>query len=378
MYWITRWAFVWGQVLVLAQSCKTPSEHSNGSVVQSGLASQEETKKAQRFCDIGSDRQARDGQDIWGANSVQFYIKDLLHKPHVVDHSAASYALSYLRMTAERDRERCGGMLSGDDPQSELIGDLLADIMSRWLVLATDQCLKKTPQQNAGIGICSAMQRTVARRDDTARSAMELTSVYLSSHMASALAAVILADSMWNQSFPKDTHCISDQPCPQSAIAARIRHVRRYKSLYDKNNAFLGGQLQNAIRTLADACYLRPGVITAAGPIVNGLPINSFIFGKLRDQTFASAIELALTIRRQDHPMLALAQDGTWQVEYATVRNFTVTPSTLLHLESGARATFSSDALSWFLKPLGGQTQSDLNRLRPSLNPTCHYPPKGD
>lgn len=333
-----------------------------------------QASEIQRFCSIEESLQDRHGQAIWGASSVQHYIRELLHKPQVVDNPAASYAISYLVMTRERDQERCGGMLAADDPQSELIGDLLADVMSRWLVLATDQCLQKEALTDAGVGICRAVQRTVARKDDTLRSALELTSVYLSSHMASALAAVILADSMWNQFFPSDTHCLPERPCSASAIAARVRHIRKYKSLYDKNNAFLARHVETVIDTLKDACYLRKGLVTAGAPIVNELPINALLFGQLRDQTFATAIELASTIRRQNHPMLTLSNEGIWQIEYTAVRNFVATPAILLELESTARKTFSNDALGWILKPLGGRDNSDLRRIRPSVNPSCRYP----
>lgn len=343
-----------------------------GSVIPvDGMAQASET---QRFCSLGESLQDRHGQDIWGAFTVQHYIRELLNKPHVVDNPAASYGISYLVMTRERDQQRCGGMLAADDPQSELIGDLLADIMSRWLVLATDQCLEKKAVDASGVGICRAIQRTVARKDDTLRSALELTSVYLSSHMASALGAVILADSMWNQSFPSDTHCLPKRPCSASAMAARVRHIRKYKLLYDKNNAFLARNVVTVIETLKNACYLRKGLLTAGAPIVNELPINALLFGQLRDQTFATAIELASTIRRQNHPMLTLSKDGNWQIEYSSVRNFVETPAILFELESTARKTFSSDALGWLLKPLGGRDDSDLRRIRPSVNPSCRYP----
>lgn len=328
----------------------------------------------QRFCSIDSSIQARHTQAVWGANSVQFYIRELLHKPHVVDIPAAAYAISYLDMTAERDRERCGGTLKADDPKSELIGDLLADVMSRWLVLATDQCLKTPSEIDSGVGICGAVRRSVARKDDSLRSALELTSVYLSSHMASALAAVILADPMWNQSFPEDTHCLPNKPCTASAIAARIRHIRKYKSLYDKNNTFLAGHVETVIRSLERSCYIRKGFITAAAPIANDLPINLVIFGQLRDQTFATAIELASSIRRLNHPMLSLSNEGIWQIEYTKVRNFSVSPSSLLELEAFARKTLFSGTWTWISKPLGGQDLSSLSRIRPSKNPACKYP----
>jgi hypothetical protein len=192
--------------------------------------------------------------------------------------------------------------------------------------------------------------------------------------MASALAAVILADSMWNKSFPQDTHCLADQPCTATAMAARIKHIRKYKSLYDKNNAFLARHVETVIKTLASACYIRKGLVTAGASVVNGLPINTLVFGQLRDQTFAAAIELASSIRRQNHPMLVRSEDGSWQIEYERVTNFRVTPTTLLELESSARKTLSSNALAWILKPLGGQTLSDLALIRPSINPACAYP----
>ena len=338
----------------------------------SGMVQAAETP---RFCSLGDSSQDKYGQDIWGPASVQHYIRELLNKPYVVDIPAASYGISYLIMTRERDLERCGGgMLASDNPQSELIGDLLADIMSRWLVLATDQCVQKEAVTDSGVGICRAVQRTISRKDDTLRSALEITSVYLSSHMASALAAVILADPLWNRSFPRDTHCLPERPCSASAVAARVRHIRKYKSLYDKNNAFLARHIVTVIETLKDACYLRKGLVTAGAPIVNELPINALIFGQLRDQTFATAIELASTIRRHNHPMLTMSKDGTWQIEYAKVRDYVTTPAILLELEATARKTLSSDALGWVLKPLGGRDESDLRRIRPSVNPSCRYP----
>jgi len=34
MLWLKRWAFVWGQVLALSLSCKTPSQNGGGSALQ--------------------------------------------------------------------------------------------------------------------------------------------------------------------------------------------------------------------------------------------------------------------------------------------------------------------------------------------------------
>lgn len=42
MLWLKRWAFVWGQVLVLAPSCKTPSQRDGGSALQAVEVANEE------------------------------------------------------------------------------------------------------------------------------------------------------------------------------------------------------------------------------------------------------------------------------------------------------------------------------------------------
>lgn len=327
-----------------------------------------------RFCEAGDVLQPAHGQALWGPASVQHYIRALLQKPHVIDRPAASYALTYLTMTAERDKERCGGMLAADDSSDELIGDLLADVMSRWLVLSTDACLQSAAPKGASLGICGATRRSVDNRFDTLRSALEVTSVYLSSHMASALAAVILSDTMWTQSFPENTHCPKALPCPMSVIQERIKYVRSYKTLYDKNNGFLAKHISTVISTLKRACYVKTGLASAGAPFVNNLPINALVFGHLRDLTFESAIKLASSLKRQNHPMLRQTETGEWALEYSTYRGFSLAPTGLLELEAHARNTFANASWSWILKPLGGLDATDLSRLQPSQNPACLYP----
>jgi hypothetical protein len=327
-----------------------------------------------RFCEVSNDElQIRDGQALWGPASVQHYIREVLQKPYLKDTPNAAYPLTYLHMTAERDRERCGGTLSADDEGSEVIGDLLADIMSRWLVLSVDIC-SQTRSDDLEIGICGAIHRGAQGRYDSLRSAVELTSAYLSSHMASALAAVILSDHIWLDNFPSPTHCPVGRDCPTYVLENRLRYVQDYKSLYDKNNAFLAGSIATVTQTLSNACYIRGPLVPAGGQLVNKLSIIKLIFSHLRDQTFKAGIALARSIRPELHPMLRRGRDGYVEVEYGAFGQFQSLPQGLVELEKGARAAFANDAWSWLLKPLGGRDASELLEIRPSANPSCSYP----
>ena len=343
-----------------------------GSIVLTNTAFGAEA--APRFCVGSNDEiQSRDGQALWGPSSVQHYIRELLQKPYLRDTPNAAYPLTYLNMTAERDKERCGGTLSADDDQAEAIGDLLADIMSRWLVLSVDTC-SQTRSSDTEIGICGAIHRGSRGRYDSLRSAVELTSVYLSSHMASALAAVILSDHIWLNNFPSSTHCPVGQDCPAYVLENRLRFVQDYKSLYDKNNAFLAGRIATVTQTLSQACYIRGPLVPVGGLLVNNLSINKVLFSILRDQTFKSGVALARSIRPDQHPMLRRGDDGYVEVEYGVFQQFQSPPEALMELESRARATFANDAWSWLLKPLGGRDAAELLRIRPSQNPSCSYP----
>lgn len=353
--------YVIGMVLVASLGVFAPL--SRGGTPQEG----------ETFCSLDGDIAAKDSPSMWSAASVQHHIRELLQAPYLKDSAAGAYALSYLVMTHARDEERCGGVLSADDLESEWIGDLLADVMSRWFILTTEACASAWYPPES-VGICGGVRRSITGDFDSLRSALEMTGVYLSSHMAQALAAVILSDGMWNQHFPVKTHCPSGSSCPQKVIEERLQFVKRYKTLYDKNNAFLASRISTVIGSLKDSCYIKGSLLPLGSRLMDQVSATAVVFGLVRDKTFQTGMTLARTLDRKEHPMLRETSEGRWEVEYADFKAFSETPRILRELETDALKLFANESFTWITKSFGGLRTSELRRITPSENPKCEYP----
>ena len=323
------------------------------------------------FCTIDDVAPTADAQQIWGAASVQHYGRRLLANPAVIDSPRAAYPLAYVALTHERDVQRCGGTLGSNDRSDRLIGDLLADVMSRWLMLSVATCAGPVHVLDDS-GLCAAVQRQKLASADSLKATVDMTAVYLTSHMGMALVAVAFDDAFWNQEYDVSTHCEPYARCGRDVLEARLVVIRRYKELYDKNNAFLATNLPTVIDTLRSACYLAGNAIPAGARLAALFPTGE-VFGNIRDQTFAAALTTARTIIPAEHPMIT-REGGLNVVQYGSFRAFKVNPQALRAAEANARGILAGDALTWLFKPFGSLSGRALEANKPSLSGSCDYP----
>jgi hypothetical protein len=319
---------------------------------------------------------AREASEVWGRATIQQELRALIIDPVIADTPWNAYPISYLTMTDARDQERCHGNLASRDRANRLIGDLLADYMTRGLIAASRTCPTLSP--GISTGLCGAMGRIKNRRMGALEAALDVTSVYLSSHMAEALVAVILDDSFWNQEFPANTHCRStpsengQRLCPRSILQARLAWIQRYKIHYDKNNQFLSQNLVTVIRSLQNACYLGTPLPNVGAGLISQVPGISLIFGQIRDRTFRAALAWAATnpIR---HPMLQWnPQEGIFVPRKGEYHPFTIMPAPLRDAEDNGRSVLlGAQWLTRLLGPLASRSWSELGEFRPSGHPGC-------
>ncbi len=203
---------------------------------------------------------------LWNRNRVQDEVYAAASEIKTDIFSA--YMASYIPMTHERDEERCGGSLASNSPKHDLIGDHLADIMSKFHVKYTLKCIKN-PSWNSNSSSFCADYRRVRQNNLNSLSAMLIaSSTYLSSHMATSLSALLLDDKFWS-SYPG--HTISDSASAE--IAERMREVRKYKKLYDKNNPFLAQSVRDYQRHILSSRITNPQEGDILGQTMSTWPV---------------------------------------------------------------------------------------------------------
>ena len=76
-------------------------------------------------------------------------------------------------------------------------------------------------------------------------------------------------------------------------IESRIREIRIYKKLYDKNNPFLAQSLSTVIGSLEKGCYVNSKTMNIASSLVEKLNLGEYVFKLIRDETFEIALKIA-------------------------------------------------------------------------------------
>jgi hypothetical protein len=302
---------------------------------------------------------------IWNAATVNAEISRLVESDGLRSTPLAAYPTSYVAMTAARDRERCQGSLKITDRPSRLIGDLLADLMSRWLVLSVEDC---RPVSTDALGICGSVSRTVQFKLGTLESALDMTAVYLSSHMATAIVAVAYDDQFWEQEFPESTHCLG-HPCSSSVWKNRADYLKQYKLYYDLNNKFLASNLTTVVQSLENACLIRGPAISLGAKILERLPLEN-LFKSIRDETFSAALATLAAIDPATHPMLRVV-GGKYVTQFDDFKIWNAPPWSLVRGERNSRALLANSLLKSGLGLLGSKSAADLAGL------DCHSRSKG-
>ena len=291
---------------------------------------------------------------MWNAATVHQETARLATSDQLRGTPLAAYPTSYVAMTEVRDQERCGGSLAIPDRQSRLIGDLLADLMSRWLVLTVEECEGNVDDAT---GLCGSVSRTTNKRLGTLESALDMTAVYLSSHMATALLAVTFDDVFWSQEFPASTHC-SEHPCSPAVMRARVDFLKRYKKYYDLNNKFLSSNISTVAESLKRACLIKGPAFEVGARIAERLPFEG-LFKTIRDETFAAVLGGISAVSPDTHPMLKQV-GSSYTTQFAEFKLWDKPPQSIIFAERKARALLSNMLLTSGLSLLGSRSPQDL------------------
>ena len=325
-----------------------------------------------RFCTrTGADAaDADDDGHVWGADRVHEEVIAAALKVRSSIFSA--YTASYITMTQQRDKERCGGSLRGDDPADELIGDRLADIMSRGYLAMVVQCVANDNFDPNWSGFCQDLRDIVAHNGNTLWAAMLSTSTYLSSHMASSLVAVIYDDPFWEQFPDNATHHLTQ--APKAVLEARLSRVLHYKPLYDKNNAFLAHHFSTVGQTLTASCYLHTRSLAIGTRLADIVPGAPLVFGAVRDQTFWAALSLARRLLSDptSHPLL-IREEGDIRVHMGDYHPWLKEPAELVRVKQYAREVFTPPASRLIYRALGGLGQAEYEDYL-ATHPSCALP----
>ncbi len=297
---------------------------------------------------------------LWNRNRVQ----DEVHAAasEIKNDIFSAYMASYIPMTFERDKERCGGTLASDSVKQDLIGDHLADIMSKFHVKYTLSCIKN-PSWNTNSSSFCADYRRVRQDNLNSLSAMLIaSSTYLSSHMATSLSALILDDKFWT-SYPG--HTISDSK--PAEMESRMKEIRKYKKLYDKNNPFLAQSLSTVIASLEKGCYVNSKTMNIASLLAEKLNLGEYVFKIIRDETFEIALTLAAKIAPRRHPMLSKeGANNYYYVDFEKLSYWDIEPLSLRKHKRNTSLLVHPPGFSFITRNLGGIEQSEFN-----LNAEC-------
>ena len=96
--------------------------------------------------------------------------------------------------------------------------------------------------------------------------------MYISSHIALSLSAVILDDSFWNRTDLSMTHAKGDR---FPAINDRLFYVKRYKPSYDAFNKFLAVNLNTVSQALSDECLVAGNFLVLAANAGQKIPLSA-------------------------------------------------------------------------------------------------------
>lgn len=292
---------------------------------------------------------------LWNRNRVQEEV--FLAASEIRTDIFSAYMASYIPMTRERDKERCAGSLSSDSQKRNLIGDHLADIMSRFHISYTLRCIEN-PSWNSNSSSFCADYRRVTQNDMNSLSAMLLASAtYLSSHMATSLAALIHDDNFWS-TYPG--HRLEKNK--KLEYEKREKEIRNYKKLYDKNNPFLAQSLSTVVTSLEQGCYINSKTMNIASSLIEKLNLTEYVFKIVRDETFKVALRVAFEQSPQMHPMISTdRQTGRNYVDFDKLDYWTREPKSLRNHKRNTALLLHPPGFQYVTKSLGGLAQSDFH-----------------
>ena len=297
---------------------------------------------------------------VWSRPTIESNLRELVDNPPVHNTILESYPNAYITMTAQRDIERCGssGKLVSGYEISNYINHQLADLMTRYLDKITHDCSVKPSLSKESYGICYNQKRFLESKNlDSVTSFLESTSVYISSHIAISLSAVLLDDEFWDNSSYHMAH--SSKP---SHIRDRIFYTKRYKVNYDAFNEFLAANLTTVSKALKQECLISGNTLVLGAKVGENIPALSNSFGKIRDKAFDEAIDLAIKWQNtpDSNPMI-VKKSGKYTVDFSQYDYDFMYTDSLRKLEDFSKGAVVNDlSRIIYSKLLGGLTTSQI------------------
>ena len=278
--------------------------HLIDNKAKSKFNTQPESMKVYDFCDPSR------ADMVWTRPEIESKLNSLVDNPPVYNTIMEAYPHAYITMTGERDKERCGdGALVSGYEISNYINHLLADIMTRYLHKITKDCAENPALSIEDYGLCYNQKKFQDNpKLDSLTAFLESTSVYISSHIALSLSAVILDDSFWNRTDLSMTHAKGDR---FPAINDRLFYVKRYKVNYDAFNKFLAVNLNTVSQALSDECLVAGNFLVLAAKAGQKIPLGAPLFEKIRTRAFEDALTVAKSFAKDpsEHPMIVRKAD---------------------------------------------------------------------
>ena len=337
---------------IVGGSCTSTQKHTSSRPLA------EQPGQNWDFCQLSGKRKsdARKHPDLWSAETVQQELEILRLKPQMGQSPWAAYTVSYKSMTAARDKNRCDGRLVSEDEFQNNMNHLLSDIMTRWYVTITESCLSD-PSGGAQIpGFCPLMQRIKTENLDSLSAAMGTTAVYLSSHLALSLAAMVHVDDFWASSPDERTHT-GDRA---SQIKARVEQLKSFKPTFDRFNSFLADNLITVAKSLKEANMIKGDALNFVSGLARLVPFRASMFGKIRDDAFAAALDIAARVDAGKHPMVLKGSNPS-RLDYGTFHATRLDSPELAKIEKFAlQAVAGPASMKIYRHLLGGKTWDEL------------------
>jgi hypothetical protein len=316
------------------------------------------------FCQIKGSQVETTSVRPWGAEMVQKAISDLIALPTIKNTAWSAYPVAYRKMTAERDKARCSGSLVNSDPRINLINHHLSDIMTRWLVLETGQCAAMPQSAMPGDGLCGVLKWAARDKLDALSEALASTAVYISSHIAISLSAVIMEDAFWDAFPGPNTH--RGARSLDSVLEARLTWVKTYKPTFDLFNPFLADNLKTVADALKKAGLIKGNTLNLALYMAKILPCKADLFGSIRDKAFDTAVSYTKDPLLSRHPMLK-AKDGGYVLDYGRFNFQAPLPKAVKNLEDFAITAVANPlSLKMYRDILGGVKPEELEGAAPN------------
>ncbi len=356
--------------IVSVPGCLTP-KHESSQVSEPLHQPRVDTKTD--FCEVRGSEPRLDDPGFWNGVMVQNALENLISDLKLAGTPWYGYPVAYKKMTARRDEARCRGVLKSDVKGMALINHQLADNMTRWFITITKLCVATQEYLVAQTGVCGRMNAAYRSNATPLESAMAMTAVYISSHLAESLAAVILDDEFWSQYPVLATQMPSgtlDKTQRKQVLGYRIREIKLYKTLFDKFNGLLGGSIPLVADALREKNLLKGPLATIELLFAQLLPCKSLLFGKIRDQAFEVAQLLALDPNQGFNPMMEL-RDQRYVLNYGHYV-FERQPSrALLNLEQSALDAVANPLAMGIYRLMGRGESPSQEQMKGFLGDRC-------